>query len=87
MSTTDDAGLPVTADAAGNPTATPQPKVIAQATGGAAAGAVTTIGLWALTTYAHVDMPALVQGAVLVLVTVGIGFVSGYIKRPSAAAS
>lgn len=87
MSTTDDNGLPVTSDAGGDPTATPQPKVVAQATGGAIAGAVTTVGLWALDTYAHLDLPVPVQLAVGVLVTVGIGFASGYIKRPSASAS
>lgn len=87
MTTTDPNSQPVTTDAGGVPTATPQPKVIAATTGAGIGAAVSTIGIWAVETYGHIDLPVAVEGAILVLITAGVGFLAGYFKRPSASAS
>ena len=73
----------VTTDAAGEATATPQPKVIAAASGAAVGAAVTTIGVYLIETLGNVDLPAPIEGAALVLVTTGLAFLAGYLKRPS----
>lgn len=86
MSTNID-GLPVTSDATGTPTRTPQPKVIAATVGAGVGAAITTIGVYVFESVSKVDLPDTVEGAALVIVTAGLAFLAGYIKRPSANAS
>lgn len=74
---------PITTDAAGQPTAAPQPKVLAATSGAVVGGAITTIGIYVFETATAVDLPSLVEGAILTLITAGVAFAAGYIKRPS----
>ena len=75
--------LNVTTDENGAVTSEPQPKVIA-ATAGAGVGAATsTIIIYLIETLGRIDLPAAVEGAALVLVSAGVAFLAGYIKRPS----
>lgn len=76
---------PVTTDAAGEPTSTPQPKVVAATAGAGVGAAASTITVYLIETLGHVDLPFAVEGAMLVLITGGLAFAAGYIKRPSAA--
>lgn len=73
----------VTTDAAGVPTTTPQPKVIAAAIGAGVGGAISTVGIYAFEQLTAVDLPTTVEGAILTLVTAAVAFAAGYIKRPS----
>lgn len=66
----------------GEPTATPTPKVVAATTGAALGGAVSTVAVYAFETLANVDLPPLVEGALLVIITAVCAFGAGYIKRP-----
>lgn len=75
--------LPMTTDEAGQPTATPQPKVLAAASGAIVGGAITTIGIYVFETTTAVDLPSVVEGAILTLITAGVAFAAGYLKRPS----
>ena len=77
----------VTTDAAGVPTATPQPKVIAATVGAGVGAAASTILFYLIELWTATDVPEIVEGAGLVLVTAALGFVAGYVKRPSANAS
>lgn len=77
----------VTTDASGRPTATPQPKVVAATVGAGAGAAITTLGVYIFETTTGQDLPQLVEGAILTLVSLGLAFLAGYIKRPSVAAS
>lgn len=74
---------PFTTDAAGLPTPVPQPKVVAATSGAVVGGAITTLGIYIFETATAVDLPSLVEGAILTLVTAGVAFAAGYIKRPS----
>lgn len=74
---------PVTTDAEGEPTATPQPKVIAATAGAGVGAALSTIGVYTFESLSGVDLPTTVEGAVLVLITTACTFAAGYIKRPS----
>lgn len=75
----------VTTDETGTPTNTPQPKVVAATVGAGVGAAASTITVYLIETLGHVDLPAVVEGAALVLITAGLSFVAGYVKRPSAA--
>lgn len=56
-----------------------QPKTWAAAGGAGAAGAFTTIMVWVLKQYAHVDIPPEVQGAIITLITAVGAFSAAYI--------
>jgi hypothetical protein len=73
----------VTTDNLGQPTKTPQPKVLAATAGAGVGAALTTLGVWIFETATKIDLPTTVEGAVLVLVTSGVAFGAGYIKKPS----
>lgn len=73
----------VTTDEVGQPTSQPQPKVIAATTGAGVGAAVSTLGVYLIETLGRVDLPDLVEGAILVLVSAGVSFLAGYIKRPT----
>lgn len=77
----------VTTDELGEPTATPQPKVIAATAGAGVGAAITTVGVYVFETATRIDLPSIVEGALLVIVTAGLAFAAGYIKRPSPKAS
>lgn len=77
----------VTTDELGEPTATPQPKVIAATAGAGVGAAITTVGVYVFETATRIDLPSIVEGALLVLVSAGVAFAAGYIKRPSPKAS
>lgn len=77
----------VTTDENGEPTAAPQPKVIAATAGAGVGAALTTVGVYVFETVSGVDLPSVVEGALLVLVSAGVAFLAGYIKRPSPKAS
>lgn len=73
----------VTTNEIGEPTARPQPKVVAAASGAAFGAALTTLILWGIETSTKIDLPEAVEGAALVIITTGIAFLAGYIKRPT----
>lgn len=73
----------VTTDVSGNVTSTPQPKVIASTVGAGVGAAVSTITVYLIETLGKIDLPDAVEGALLVLVSAGLAFAAGYIKRPS----
>lgn len=77
----------ITTNEYGEPTATPQPKVLAATTGAGVGAAVTTLGVYVFETATRIDLPSIVEAALLVLVTAGLAFAAGYIKRPSPKAS
>lgn len=77
----------ITTNEYGEPTATPQPKVLAATTGAGVGAAVSTIGIYAFEALSGIDLPSMVEGALLVLVSAGVAFAAGYIKRPSPKAS
>lgn len=82
-----DTPLPVTTDDKGTPTPAPQPKVIAATVGAGVGTAAGTVVNYLIETIGRVDLPDVVEGAILVLVSAGVAFLAGYIKRPSPAAS
>lgn len=73
----------VTTNEAGQPTATPQPKVIAAAGGAGVGAAVTTLVIYLIESIGKFDLPGEVEGAALVIVSTLLSFAAGYIKRPS----
>lgn len=73
----------VTTDANGTPTNTPQPKVVAAASGAVVGGAISTIGIYAFEGITAIDLPQPVEGAVLTLIVAGVAFLAGWLKRPS----
>lgn len=73
-----------TTDAAGQPTGIPQPKVIAGAVGAGVGAAASELGIWIVESAAGIDIPSAVEGSITVLVVAAVGFLAGYIKRPSA---
>lgn len=73
----------VTTDEHGGPTSKPQPKVIAASAGAGVGAAVSTIAIYLIETLGRVDLPEAVEGAALVLISAGVAFLAGYIKRPS----
>ena len=79
----DVAAKPVTTDEQGGPTSTPQPKVLAATAGAGVGAAVSTIAIYLIETLGNVDLPVAVEGAALVLISAGVSFLAGYIKRPS----
>lgn len=79
----DDVVKPVTTDEHGGPTNEPQPKVLAATAGAGVGAAVSTIAIYLIETLGNVDLPAAVEGAGLVLISAGVAFLAGYIKRPS----
>lgn len=76
-------GKPVTADENGVPTSAVNPKVTASAAGAGLGAAVSTIGIYLIETLGNVDLPVAVDGAILVLVSYGVSFLTGYLKRPA----
>lgn len=60
---------PITTDPSGEPTATPQPKVIAATIGAGVGAALSTVGVYAFETLANHDLPDVVEGAIGVPVT------------------
>lgn len=74
---------PVTTDEQGIPTSRPQPKVLAATAGASVGAAVSTIGVYLIETLGRIDLPDVVEGAILVIVSSGVAFLAGYIKRPS----
>lgn len=77
----------ITTDENGVPTSKPQPKVVAATIGAGVGAAASTILFYLIELWSGTDVPELVEGAGLVLITAALGFVSGYVKRPSAEAS
>jgi hypothetical protein len=75
--------IDVTTDAAGNPTNTPQPKVVAATVGAGVGAAAGTVVNYLIETIANVDLPDTVEGAIAVLIAAGVAFVAGYVKRPT----
>lgn len=74
---------PVTTDVNNVPTSQPQPKVIAATAGSLIGGAVSTITLYLIETLSHVVLPDEVKSAAVVLISAGVAFAAGYIKRPT----
>lgn len=72
-----------TTDPLGLPTTTPQPKVIAATAGSLVGGAVSTITLYLIETLANVQLPDEVKSASVVLISAGVAFLAGYVKRPT----
>lgn len=75
--------LTVTTDATGTPTRTPQPKVIAATIGAGVGTAAGTVANYLIETIGRVDLPDTVEAAIVVLVSAGVAFLAGYVKRPS----
>lgn len=73
----------VTTDEHGGVTDRPQPKVLAATAGAGVGAAISTIAVYLIETLGKIDMPEAVDGAILVLVSAGVAFLAGYIKRPS----
>lgn len=74
----------VTTDGQDQPTATPQPKVIAATIGAGVGAATSTLLVYIIEEAGRIDLPDTVEGAIGVLITAGVAFIAGYIKRPSA---
>lgn len=75
--------IDVTTDTAGNPTNTPQPKVVAATVGAGVGAAAGTVVNYLIETIGRVDLPDTVEGAIVVLITAAITFGAGYLKRPT----
>lgn len=75
--------MTVTTDERGLPTKKPQPKVIASTAGAGVGAAVSTLAVYLIETLGRVDLPDAVEGAILVLVSAGVAFAAGYIKKPT----
>lgn len=73
----------VTTDEHGGPTSRPQPKVVAATAGAGVGAALSTISIYLIETLGKVDLPEAVEGAALVLISAGVAFLAGYIKRPT----
>lgn len=73
----------VTTDEHGKVTNEAQPKVLAATAGAGVGAAVSTIAIYLIETLGNVDLPDVVEGAALVLISAGVAFAAGYIKRPS----
>lgn len=73
----------VTTDELGRPTSEPQPKVLAATAGAGVGAAVSTLAIYLVETLGKIDLPDAVEGAVLVLVSAGVAFLAGYVKRPT----
>jgi len=73
----------VTTDEHGGVTSKPQPKVLAATAGAGVGAAISTIAVYLIESLGKFDMPEAVDGAILVLVSAGVAFAAGYIKRPS----
>lgn len=77
----------VTTDENGEPTAAPQPKVVAASAGAGIGAAASTVLVYLIEAFGHIDLPVAVEGAILVLIAGAVSFLGGYITRPSAKAS
>lgn len=73
----------VTTDEEGIPTSTPQPKVLAATAGAGVGAAVSTLAIYLIETLGRIDLPDVVEGAILVLITAGLSFGAGWLKRPT----
>lgn len=73
----------VTTDENGGPTKEPQPKVLAATAGAGVGAAVSTLAVYLIETLGKIDLPDAVEGAILVLVSAGVAFAAGWIKKPS----
>lgn len=78
-----DVNTNVTTDEKGLPTSQPQPKVIAATAGAGVGAAVSTLAVYLIETLGKIDLPDVVEGAVLTLISAGVAFLAGYIKRPT----
>lgn len=73
----------VTTDETGAATSRPQPKVLAATAGAGVGAAVSTILIYLIESLSKIDLPDVVEGAALTLVSAGVAFLAGYIKRPT----
>lgn len=73
----------VTTDEFGGITSRPQPKVLAATAGAGVGAAISTIAVYLIESLGKIDLPEAVDGAILVLVSAGVAFLAGWIKRPS----
>lgn len=73
----------VTTNALGQPTGIPQPKVLAATAGAGVGAAVAELGTWIIESSSGIDIPGNVEGAITVIVVAAVGFIAGYIKRPT----
>ena len=73
----------VTTDEHGAVTSQPQPKVIAATAGAGLGAAVSTIAIYLIETLGKIDLPDVVEGAALTIISAGGAILAGYIKRPS----
>lgn len=73
----------VTTDENGGVTKEPQPKVIAATAGSLVGGAVSTITLFLIESLGNLVLPDEVKSAAVVLISAGVAFLAGYIKRPT----
>ena len=78
-----DVNTNVTTDEVGAPTNKPQPKVVAATAGAGVGAAVSTLAIYLIESLGRIDLPEGVEGAILVLVSAGVSFLAGYIKRPT----
>lgn len=63
------------------PSKTPQPKVVAAAVGAGVGSAIGEITTWIIEASAGIDIPANVELAIGVVLTAGLGFLAGYVKK------
>jgi hypothetical protein len=63
------------------PSKTPQPKVVAATIGAGIGSAIGEIVVWATEASANIDIPSNVELAIGVVITAGLAFASGYIKK------
>lgn len=73
----------VTTDAHGGPTNTPQSKVVASTVGAGIGAALTTITVYLIESLGGIALPEEVKGAAVTLISAGVAFLAGYIKRPT----
>lgn len=66
---------------ANEPSKAPQPKVVAATIGGGVGTAVATIANWIIEASLNIDIPNEVELAVGVVLTAGLAFAAGYIKK------
>lgn len=73
----------VTTDEHGGPTNKPQAKVVASTVGAGVGAAVSTITLYLIESLAGIALPEEVKSASVVLISAGVAFLAGYVKKPT----
>lgn len=63
------------------PSKTPQPKVVAATVGAGVGSAIGEIIVWGVEASANINIPGNVELAIGVVLTAGLAFLSGYMKR------